>query len=250
MKPPDWRSPEAYKGVAHLPVRDIAWEFLRRNPSYRRAFKKAQIAEEDSNKSFIDHWGINFPVDPKLSAKEAGVCWRPERCASIIILSKIEAGTLNPSLNLSEMRGQIISQRVEDGTHVFVQGKDYSFQLFLVASAVLESSLQANIPIDDIADTRCEAVKRFYRFLIGEYPSCMPRRSVLREKYPHALQALDGCLAGASYREIAEVMFGAARIEQDSWKTSTIRSSTIRLARMGVELMRSGYKDLLQTNSY
>jgi hypothetical protein len=63
-----------------------------------------------------------------------------------------------------------------------------------------------------------------------------------------ALRALDGHLAGATYREIAEVLFGTARVPSgSSWKTHDLRGRTIRLVRMGLKLMRGGYLDLLRS---
>jgi hypothetical protein len=60
------------------------------------------------------------------------------------------------------------------------------------------------------------------------------------------LRALDGQLADASYREIAEVLFGARRLEHEPWKTSSLRDTTIRLVRGGLALMRAGYRKLLR----
>jgi hypothetical protein len=63
-----------------------------------------------------------------------------------------------------------------------------------------------------------------------------------------ALRALDGHLAGATYREIAEVLFGTARVPTGSpWKTHDVRGRTIRLVRTGLKLMRGGYLDLLRS---
>jgi hypothetical protein len=59
------------------------------------------------------------------------------------------------------------------------------------------------------------------------------------------LRALDGHLAKASYREIAEALFGAHRLQHEAWKTSSLRDRTIRLVRGGVALMRTGYRKLL-----
>jgi len=39
---PDWRSSDSYAGIVHLTMREIAWEFLRRNPAYQSDFKKSQ----------------------------------------------------------------------------------------------------------------------------------------------------------------------------------------------------------------
>ena len=60
------------------------------------------------------------------------------------------------------------------------------------------------------------------------------------------LRALDGHLAGASYREIAEHLFERERIEREPWKISSLRAVTIRLVAGGVALMRGGYRKLLR----
>ena len=61
------------------------------------------------------------------------------------------------------------------------------------------------------------------------------------------LRALDGRLAGASYRDIAQGLFGQTRVPAGAgWKTHELRDRTIRLARAGLGLMRGGYLDLLR----
>ncbi|MGY4473560.1 DUF2285 domain-containing protein [Bradyrhizobium sp. USDA 3364] len=52
-------------------------------------------------------------------------------------------------------------------------------------------------------------------------------------------------LEGNSYRTIAEGLFGKSRMPDRGWKTHDLRSRTIRLVRMGLHLMRGGYRDLL-----
>lgn len=53
-------------------------------------------------------------------------------------------------------------------------------------------------------------------------------------------------MAGASYRDIAESLFGSQRVGEEPWKTSPLRDSTIRLVRGGVALMRGGYRKFLR----
>lgn len=59
------------------------------------------------------------------------------------------------------------------------------------------------------------------------------------------LRALDGHLAKASYRAIAQQLFGHERLNREPWKTSSLRAMTIRLVRGGIGLMRGGYRKLL-----
>ena len=60
-----------------------------------------------------------------------------------------------------------------------------------------------------------------------------------------ALRALDGRLDKASYRDIAEALFGRSRMPDRGWKTHDIRDRTVRLARLGFSLMQGGYRRLL-----
>ena len=36
----DWRAPESYKRVQDADITAIAWEYLRRNPDYRRDYQE------------------------------------------------------------------------------------------------------------------------------------------------------------------------------------------------------------------
>ncbi|MCQ4189416.1 DUF2285 domain-containing protein [Methylocystis sp. NLS-7] len=58
------------------------------------------------------------------------------------------------------------------------------------------------------------------------------------------LRALDGHLANASYRDIAQQLFGQERLTREPWKTSSLRAMTIRLVKGGIALMRGGYRKL------
>ena len=60
---PDWRSPAAYAYLNDLDLAGFAWEFLRRNPDYRRNFRsvvgkpkrQTQLAQQP-----VTHWGLRF----------------------------------------------------------------------------------------------------------------------------------------------------------------------------------------------
>ena len=54
---------------------------------------------------------------------------------------------------------------------------------------------------------------------------------------------------GASYRVIAEELFGRRRIPERAWKTHELRSRTIRLVQAGLALMRGGYRAVLRPSS-
>ncbi len=62
----------------------------------------------------------------------------------------------------------------------------------------------------------------------------------------HTLQALDGTLAGASLREVAEGVFGTDAVVKGWYADGGLRSRVRRLVRRGLTLMRGGYRRLAQ----
>ena len=60
---------------------------------------------------------------------------------------------------------------------------------------------------------------------------------------------IDARMDGGTYREIAEVLFGARQIPERAWKTHDLRNRTIRLVQTGFALMRGGYRVLLRPPS-
>ena len=60
------------------------------------------------------------------------------------------------------------------------------------------------------------------------------------------IQALDGRINAATYREIANAIYGASRVADLPWKTSPLRDSAIALVRDSIEMVGGGYRQLLR----
>ena len=70
-------------------------------------------------------------------------------------------------------------------------------------------------------------------------------RVALRGRLILALRALDGRLDDATYREIASALVSHPGVSDRGWKSHDLRDRTIRLVRLGLGMMRSGYRQLL-----
>lgn len=103
------------------------------------------------------------------------------------------------------------------------------------------------LPLDRLFEIRARTAVRLWRALSGVAPGADPaalsqqRQARLLE----ALRALDARQDGASYREIADVLFGRRPITSSSWKTHSLRDRIIRIVRLGETLMRCDYRRLL-----
>jgi len=110
-----------------------------------------------------------------------------------------------------------------------------------------DTPLAALIPFDEETLSRIEAITRVWRTWSGR---TVPRdkRMTLdqRRRLRLKIQAADGRMNGASYREIGMAIFGAARVAAEPWKTSSLRDTVIELVQGGFDLIAGGYLCLLR----
>lgn len=69
----DWRTPATYAHARNISTAGFAWEFLRRDPDYRRDFRRVKASPRgtgEAQAAFTDRWGLRFPGGP------ASVCRR------------------------------------------------------------------------------------------------------------------------------------------------------------------------------
>jgi hypothetical protein len=174
---------------------------------------------------------------------EAGfVVWTAEACPAVVTLigdHDRQAGrahaTVNPKL------GPVL---VQEGQDRLIERMGARFQIRIDPTA--QEPIAVKLPFDRLFDIRAAAATRLWRALSDRNPGpdpALPSRQ-RRDRLIQALRALDGRLAGASYRDVAVTVFGRA-IEGPAWKTHDLRDRTIRAVRYGQSLMQGGYRQLL-----
>ena len=151
------------------------------------------------------------------------------------------------TFSLSDLHGFFKWRRAEDGAHILLRENGYNFQLFVATNTEIAEDLHLTIPMNEGAQLRCEVTSRFCRFFNGEKPLLIRRHAGTNQRLQDALRVLDGNLAGASYREITEVLRGSHRMNDEVWKTSSARGVTIRLMQQAKSLMSGGYERLLNS---
>jgi len=131
--------------------------------------------------------------------------------------------------------------------HVILGKGPKSVHLLLQDARYTEYPLSVLTPLDPGARTRHRAVGRLLDFLEGNEIGPDSRlTSLKRFRFKAMLRTVDGRSNGATYREIAESLFGAGRVASEPWKTSPLRDTTNRLVRDGLAMVSGGYLDLLR----
>ena len=86
----DWRAPESYKSVQDAEITDIAWEYLRRNPDYRRDYEEMVKAGRVHNvtPNSGGDGASAFAHDPQGSFHEQTIFWAPEALPTVVPISR------------------------------------------------------------------------------------------------------------------------------------------------------------------
>lgn len=162
----------------------------------------------------------------------------------MIPITRLPPDLADPSLKLDVWSlGPAVT---EEGPERLIERRGSLFRLHTL-EAPGEQTPCVVLPLDRVFEIRAAAALRLWRDLTdrpqGRDPAALP--ATRRNRLVLALRALDGRLEKASYREIAEVLFGAGRMPERGWKTCDLRDRTVRLARLGHAMMQGGYRRLL-----
>jgi hypothetical protein len=132
------------------------------------------------------------------------------------------------------------------GAHGFNENDKLTSQVVVLDGANVDGELSALIPLDGNTLGRIEALARFYSAQLGRaIPSDTRLTSQQRLRLRFMIQALDGRNNAATYREIANAIYGASRVADLPWKTSPLRDSVIALVKDGIAMVGGGYRQLL-----
>lgn len=172
--------------------------------------------------------------------------WSVEADTSAVLLTQSPI-VLPTAGNLSSELRDPAARSDEQGEHMVFAIGSQAIRLLRLAGTPAGPALAALVPLDADGFDRIDAIDRLLRALQGR---AVPddRRLTPQQKRRHRqmLQATDGHLDGASYRDLATVLFGSRRVAAEPWKTSPLRATVIGLVHGGRAMIAGGYRQLLR----
>jgi len=163
----------------------------------------------------------------------------------VVVLQKVPkvlSGAVEPTI-LPEGT----TRRAQDGLHHLLDaGGQRRLQIFQEDPDA--KALVAIVPLDQDGFARLNAIYRLLAQLHGRkvpVDKRLTRQKRLRAK--RMLQAYDGRVAGASQREIAEVVFRLSRVSRDEWQSAPERFAVMALLRDARKMVQGGYCTLLRS---
>lgn len=134
-----------------------------------------------------------------------------------------------------------------EGVHLLLRTLSPAIHMIVAPDMRPDRPLAVQIPLGADGLDRIEALMRLYRQLHGlPVPPDTRLTPQQRRRLKNMLRAADARSHNAGYREIAEAIFGVARVASEPWKTSALRDATMDLVKDGVAMIESGYRRLLR----
>ena len=190
--------------------------------------------------------GCNFVVRPSLKATEVPVFWSAEADTSTVLLT--HAPSVLPTDSNLVVALRVGAARSDGhGVHFLHDADNQTIHVVRLAGVSADLPVAALVPLDPDGLDRIEGINRLLRALQGRpVPEDSRVTRQQRRRFRHMLQAIDGRMNGANYREIADVVFGVDRVASDPWKTSALRDATMGLVKDGFAMIAGGYRILLR----
>ena len=257
------RSLEDYAYAAGLDRPGWAWEFLRRNPNYQLEWHihKPNVPKPRLRRSGVtycclqqrskaaEQWGLALFINPQVTALEVGIHWHSDvMVREVFCIAKPANDNKIAIENISSFNGRAHVLSLHGIEHVVIQSGVISARLAVQGQSLLKGDCHLIYQIEGLARLNLvtETLSNLRRLKSGyQQTKIVFGQSELRLR--ECLIALDGHLAGRSYRDIAEVLYGSNRVKE-VWTNETrhLKDKVRRAVVAGIDYMNGGYLKLLQ----
>lgn len=212
----------------------LAWEYLRRDPVYRAAWRQKPSASPTP-------WGVQLLEDPDLDARMADPLWKSEPHGQVRLIadSAIETG---PPFSLWQFTGP--RRLFHDGMRLSLTGIAGAFGLRAILGDQLSDGAPRSyaVPPHAMADALA-AIETFERTITRSHSAAQApsRRAVAHMR---AVHALDAAHAGLSEREIGAALFGIAAVK-DWHSDSPLRAGVLDALKRGQRYRDGHWRSLV-----
>jgi hypothetical protein len=250
---PDWQAGDAYAALVRAEPAAIAWEWLRRDPRYRAAVaaphrQPGTVPAVVAAQPAAARWGLHAFAEPGLAAEAARPVWRAEWLPRVLIAEAAHVAAARDRFDLTRFAGIAVVVCDDAGSErVLLSDGAASLRVDIVTGSVLAGPVCLVYRLAGLAAVR--APLDTLQGLLRLCRSGRLHRPALRSRNRRLillLRAHDALQAGASQREIAEVLLSgeAARAR---WRTEvpSLRLRAQRLAKGAQAMADGGYRSLL-----
>ena len=245
---PDWRDGSAYQPLLAADRPLLAWEWLRRDPSYRAAAAQALSHGPDSNRSRPEPFGLVAFEPPVLGIPFARPLWRQQACPLVL---DVEPGTgCGELFDASRFAALADVVSSDGGEHLLLSDGLRQIRLDGPPGSFSSGPCRLRYLIEGLGSAErplltLQRLLALYRS--GRFSRVLHRPEVRARRWIMLLRSYDAFMAGADQRSIAAVLLSES-VAQSGWRVreSSVRLQVQRLVRSSRAIAAGGYRALLR----
>jgi hypothetical protein len=253
--PDAWPAVVSYRYLDAAGPTDLAWEWLRRDPDYRRMAPASDCASGDV--TILDRapvhctlrWGcLNMP-DAGQPCPEAPLLWTSEVDPSVLNVLALPFYD-RASANFDLARCGAMATVVDGGDcqHVLLRHGAGVVRFDVLSGSLLDGpvSLVLSLAGMEESEPALVALRRFLHLRrTGRLPAQSPPARQRLRRQVQALRVHDALAQGASIRDVGIMLFGGERVRHE-WTDEALKSQCRRLITLAREMAAGGYRALLR----
>lgn len=237
---PDWRDAQGYAPLLRVGRSGFAWEWLRRDPSYRDAAGGGDPAQ----------WGLHAFEPADRGALAARPVWRREVYAYVLEAVAADEGGQGERLDLEPLKRFVTLIRSMGGTEHLLLSDGYRGIRLDIASGTLGAGpVRLSYRLAGLRGAQAPLLvlrQLLALWRTGVFSPALHPLERRAARWILLLRTHDALAAGAGQREIAGELLGREAAEQ-RWRIAapSLRSRAQRLVREARRLADGGYRALL-----
>jgi hypothetical protein len=252
----DWTDPAHYDALAGISAAGLAWEWLRRDPGYRAAWRASTGVRDRGIRAAcggeIADWGLIAFEDPSHTARTARPLWARSSDPSVLTVEARPVEQERDGLDLGCWRGIARLLSCACGAeHLLLHDGDHAVRIDVVAGSIGNGPVCLHYRLHGIASAQPQllALERLLSLArFGAFAPALfaPPRRLARRLLE--LRVHDALAAGADHQAIARCLFGTC-IASARWRveSSSYRYRVQRLAGAARVMASGGWRTLLAT---
>lgn len=251
---PDWRDADAYAPLLEADRSLVAWEWLRRDPSYRSAARLALAARISGGPAAEPgRFGLIAFESPGLAVPRARPMWRAEVHPYVLRTHRLDDRARGDLFDLDRLRGLASISRSESADHLLLSDGLRTIRLDGPPAALAGGPVGLGYRLEGLASAQ-PPLLTLRRFLAlcrtGRFAKSLHRREPRARRWILMLRARDALAAGAGQREIAGELLSRSATEP-RWRSRepSIRLQVQRLVHAARAMAAGGYRQLLGAGS-
>jgi hypothetical protein len=220
----NWHSSESYAALHVADRTAFAWEWLRRSPAYRLAWRQSRSGAGEQSPCSRD-FGLERFENPDLATPYARPLWSASVDPMVITASVVDPlAAVADRIDL-RLLSRLVSLAIDDEQveHLLLSDGKQSLRIDIVEGTLIGCPSSLRYALEGIARLRgpLTALDRLMSVVESrEFGHYTPQTGGRHARWILELQVADALAAGATHQEIARALFTNA-VADRKWRTSS-----------------------------